>query len=152
MKTDRQAMILTLISEYQIETQEELQARLQEAGFRVTQATISRDMRELRVNKVTAENGKQCYAILSPKDPDYVERFTRVFLNGYSSCELAGNILVLKTVTGMAMAVATALDNLDYPEVVGCVAGDDTIFAACRSNAEAAVLMKRVREMTGSMN
>ena len=118
MKADRQAKILTLIEEYPIETQEELAEKLMEAGFKVTQATVSRDIRELRLTKVVRNYGRQCYGALSPKDPKYFQRFVRVLQEGYASAEVAGNILVIKTVIGMAMAVATALDNLEFPEIV----------------------------------
>ena len=147
MKVDRQAKILTLIEEYPIETQEELAEKLVEAGFKVTQATVSRDIRELRLTKVVGENGRQRYAILSPKDPDYAERFVRVLQDGYTSAEAAGNILVVKTIIGMAMAVATALDNLEFSEIVGCVAGDDTIFVAVRSEKECLRLQEKIRKL-----
>ena len=147
MKADRQAKILTLIEEYPIETQEELADKLLEAGFKVTQATVSRDIRELRLTKVMHNNGRQCYAVLSPKDPKYFQRFVRVLQEGYASAEAAGNILVIKTVIGMAMAVATALDNLEFPEIVGCIAGDDTIFAAVRSNEDCVRLMEKIKHM-----
>lgn len=147
MKADRQAKILTLIQEYPIETQEELADKLVAAGFKVTQATVSRDIRELRLTKVVSPGGRQCYAVLSPKDPNYSERFVRVLQEGYASAETAGNILVIKTIIGMAMAVATALDNLEFPEIVGCIAGDDTIFAAVRSAEDCQKLQEKIRRM-----
>ncbi len=147
MKVDRQAKILTLISEYPIETQEELAEKLVEAGFKVTQATVSRDIRELRLTKVMGDNGRQRYAFLSPKDPDYAKRFVRVLQEGYASAEAAGNILVVKTIIGMAMAVATALDNLEFSEIVGCVAGDDTIFVAVRSPRECIRLQEKIKRL-----
>lgn len=137
-------MILRLISEHKIETQEELQERLQKAGFAVTQATISRDIRELRINKVTNAHGQMHYAILSPEDPDVMARFVRVLRDGYMSCAPAQNLLVIKTVIGMAMAVATALDGMEFPEPVGCIAGDDTIFVATHSCDEAKALARRI--------
>ncbi len=115
MKADRQAKILSLVEECSIETQEELAQKLVESGFKVTQATVSRDIRELRLTKVTKADGHQYYQVLSPQDPMYYQKFVRVLQDGYSSSEPAGNILVIKTVIGMAMAVATALDNLEYP-------------------------------------
>ena len=147
MKVDRQAKILTLISEYPIETQEELAEKLVEAGFKVTQATVSRDIRELRLTKVMGDNGRQRYAFLSLKDPDYAKRFVRVLQEGYASAEAAGNILVVKTIIGMAMAVATALDNLEFSEIVGCVAGDDTIFVAVRSPRECIRLQEKIKRL-----
>ncbi len=147
MKTDRQAKILQLIAEYPIETQEELAERLIEAGFKVTQATVSRDIRELRLTKVVKADGVQCYDVLSPQDPTYFQRYTRVLCDGYASAEVAGNLLVIKTVIGMAMAVATAIDSLEFPEVVGCIAGDDTIFAATHGEEEARVLAAKLKKV-----
>ena len=147
MKTDRQAKILALIAEYPIETQEELAERLIEAGFKVTQATVSRDIRELRLTKVVKADGVQCYDVLSPQDPTYFQRYTRVLCDGYTAAEVAGNLLVIKTVVGMAMAVATAIDSLEFPEVVGCIAGDDTIFAATRGEEEARTLAVKLKKV-----
>ena len=147
MKADRQAKILSLVEECSIETQEELAQKLVESGFKVTQATVSRDIRELRLTKVTKADGHQYYQVLSPQDPMYYQKFVRVLQDGYSSSEPAGNILVIKTVIGMAMAVATALDNLEYPEIIGCIAGDDTIFAAVRTEADCRRLHEKIREM-----
>ncbi len=147
MKADRQARILALITEHPIETQEELADRLVAEGFKVTQATVSRDIRELRLTKVIGANGRQCYAFLSPKDPAYFQRFVRVLQDGFASAETAGNILVIKTVIGMAMAVATALDNLELSEIVGCIAGDDTIFAAARTPEDSVRLQEKIRRI-----
>ena len=84
---------------------------------------------------------------MSPKDPDYAKRFVRVLQEGYASAEAAGNILVVKTIIGMAMAVATALDNLEFSEIVGCVAGDDTIFVAVRSPRECIRLQEKIKRL-----
>ncbi|MBQ7063755.1 MAG: arginine repressor [Firmicutes bacterium] len=146
MKADRQAKILSIIEENHIEKQEELAAKLTEAGYKVTQATVSRDIRELRLTKVTQADGRQCYQVLSPLDPQFFQRYINVLKEGYSSAEPAGNILVIRTVVGMAMAVATALDSMEFSEVVGCIAGDDTIFAATRSAEECRTLLKRLQD------
>ena len=114
-------------------------------GFSVTQATVSRDIRELGLSKVAAPSGRQRYIALGPVRGEGArggeERYVRVLREALSSAEAAGNILVLKTASGMAMAAASALDALGYPEVVGCVAGDDTIFAAAHTAQEARELL-----------
>ena len=147
MKTNRQSKIIEIIQKNEVETQDELSALLEKDGFRVTQATVSRDIRELRLTKVIGANGRQCYAFLSPKDPAYFQRFVRVLQDGFASAETAGNILVIKTVIGMAMAVATALDNLELSEIVGCIAGDDAIFAAARTPEDSVRLQEKIRQI-----
>lgn len=136
MKQTRQNKILELIAVQEIETQEELAKRLQEAGFQVTQATVSRDIRELALTKVTGKNGRPKYASLDYGGvvrTEYSERYAKVLQSGMVSMEQADNLLVIKTVSGMAMAVATAVDALGIDEIVGSIAGDDTIMCAVRS-------------------
>lgn len=130
MKIERQTKILQLISQHDIETQEDLANKLIEEGFIVTQATISRDIRELRLTKIATADGKQKYVVLQNKETKMNEKFIRVFFRDgfFSSMDRAGNLIVLKTLNGLAMAVAAAIDSLQYDEVVGCIAGDDTIF------------------------
>ncbi len=106
MKVSRHAKIVELINQYNIETQEELAEQLNKAGFQVTQATVSRDIRDLRLTKVAGENGKQKYVILQVPEKDMKEKYMRILKDGYVSMEMAQNILVVKTVSGMAMAVA----------------------------------------------
>ena len=136
MKQTRQNKILELIAVQEIETQEELAKRLQEAGFQVTQATVSRDIRELALTKVTGKNGRQKYASLDYGGvvrTEYSECYAKVLQSGMVSMEQADNLLVIKTESGMAMAVATAVDALGIDEIVGSIAGDDTIMCAVRS-------------------
>lgn len=147
MKTGRHAKILELIQKNEIETQEELSARLEEQGYHVTQATVSRDIRELKLTKVASENGRQKYVVLTEKNSEMSEKFVRIFRDGFVSMDMAQNILVIKTVSGMAMAVAAALDAMKFHEIVGSIAGDDTIMCAVRSVDETAVLMKRLRRL-----
>ncbi|MCI5621200.1 MAG: arginine repressor [Lachnospiraceae bacterium] len=147
MKTGRHAKILELIQKNEIETQEELSARLEEQGYHVTQATVSRDIRELKLTKVASENGRQKYVALTDKSGEMSEKFVRIFRDGFVSMDMAQNILVIKTVSGMAMAVAAALDAMKFHEIVGSIAGDDTIMCAVRSVDETAVLMKRLRRL-----
>ena len=145
MKTRRQAKILELIQRNDVETQEELSAYLVREGFQVTQATVSRDIRELKLTKVAIKGGKQKYTSLYDAGQDLEEKYRRVFKDGVISLDMAQNILVIKTVSGMAMAVAVALDAMDCNEIVGSIAGDDTIMCAVRTVEDTAALMQRLR-------
>lgn len=147
MKVNRHAKIVELINKYQIETQDELAEYLNEAGFKVTQATVSRDIRDLKLTKVPAENGRQKYAVLQSAQNGMTEKYVRILRDGFSSMDMAQNILVLKTVSGMAMAVAAALDAMNWNEIVGCIAGDDTIMCAVRSVQETVEVMGRLRKI-----
>ena len=147
MKLARHEKIIELIKEYDIDTQEELAARLNEAGFKVTQATVSRDIRELKLTKVALSNGRQKYVALSENKEDMTEKYVRVFRDGFVSMDMAQNILVIKTVSGMAMAVAAALDAMDCHEIVGSIAGDDTIMCAVRTVEDTTALMGRLRRI-----
>jgi transcriptional regulator of arginine metabolism len=138
VKKTRQSKILELISQYEIETQEELAKQLANAGFQVTQATVSRDIRELSLTKVTGQNGRPKYAVMGygsdlAKANTYSDRYARVLQDGMVSMTQADNLVVIKTVSGMAMAVAAAIDALGIEEIAGCIAGDDTIMCAVKT-------------------
>ncbi len=148
MKSGRHAKILELIGKYDIETQEELSARLLEEGYPVTQATVSRDIRQLKLTKVSQGDGRQKYTAFLENGRELDERYTRVFREGFISMDMAQNILVIKTVSGMAMAVAAALDHMDCSEIVGSIAGDDTIMCAVRTVEDTVQLMERLRRIT----
>ena len=137
MKIARHAQIIKLINQYDIETQEELAKKLEESGFAVTQATISRDIRQLKLTKVPKENGGSRYA--------------RVLKDAYISVDLAKNILVIKTVSGMAMAAAAAFDEMNWNEIVGCIGGDDTILCVARDDDAALVAAERLKKMVDGM-
>lgn len=137
MKLARHEKIIELIRQYDIDTQEELAARLNAAGFKVTQATVSRDIRALKLTKVAGRQGKSRYAIPESTAPELGDKYSRVLKDAVISMDTGQNIVVVKTVTGMAMGVATALDALKWPEILGCIAGDDTIFCACKSEQQA---------------
>ena len=143
MKTKRHSKIVELINSYDIETQEELAQRLEEDGFAVTQATVSRD---LKLSKVVMANGKQKYSLM-PKQDGISEKYVRILGEAFVSMDMAQNILVVKTVSGMAMAAAAALDSMQMSEIVGCIAGDDTIMAAKRSVEDTVVVMERIRKL-----
>ena len=147
MKTKRQPKMLELIKKHDIETQEELSDYLQKEGYQVTQATVSRDIRELKLTKVAMSNGRQKYAALTEANEDLSEKYTRVFRDAFVSMDMAQNILVIKTVSGMAMAVAAAIDAMHLHEIVGCIAGDDTIMCAVRSVDDTIAVMSRLRKL-----
>ena len=147
MKVNRHAKIVELINKYQIETQDELAEYLNEAGFKVTQATVSSDIRDLKLTKGTAEHGRQKYAVLQSAQNGMTEKYVRILRDGFSSMDMAQNILVLKTVSGMAMAAAAALDEMQIPEIVGSIAGDNTLMCVARSADEGLVLMEKIRKM-----
>ena len=146
MKVDRHAKIVELIGKYEIETQEELAEYLTKAGYQVTQATVSRDIRELKLSKVQAESGKQRYVVFQSQE-GLSDKYIRILKDGFLSMDMAQNILVIKTVSGMAMAVAAALDALKFSEVVGCIAGDDTIMVAVRTVEDTQILMDKIHLM-----
>ena len=147
MKDNRHIKIIELINQYDIETQEELAYRLNEAGFKVTQATVSRDIRVLRLTKIAVDGGKQKYVVLQGEEGDMNEKYMRVLKDGYLSMDMAQNILVIKTVSGMAMAVAAAIDAMKWKEVLGCIAGDDTIMCAIRSEEDTVNVMNKIRRI-----
>ena len=147
MWSDLENRRLELIKKHDIETQEELSDYLQKEGYQVTQATVSRDIRELKLTKVAMSNGRQKYAALTEANEDLSEKYTRVFRDAFVSMDMAQNILVIKTVSGMAMAVAAAIDAMHLHEIVGCIAGDDTIMCAVRSVDDTIAVMSRLRKL-----
>ncbi len=149
MKQTRQGEILKLIHQYEIGTQEELAMRLQESGYAVTQATVSRDIRELKLTKVAGRGGKLRYAMLQQPDQEDAGRLVRVFRDTFVSMDTADNLLVIHTVSGMAMAAAAVLDEMHWGEIVGCIAGDNCIFCAIRSREAAQLVMDRLSKLLG---
>ena len=147
MKLSRQSKIIELIAEHEVETQEELAELLLTAGYPVTQATISRDIRELNLTKVANGAGKQKYIVLRGQEGALPEKYARILKDGFVSMDMAGNILVVKTVSGMAMAVAAAVDAMKLPEIVGCIAGDDTIMAAIRTVEDTKAVMQKLEDI-----
>lgn len=133
MKSERQAKIIEIITNNDIETQDELLVKLAEKGFNTTQATISRDIRELNLTKVAVNGGRQKYALGKDMEYESIKSYKQVLTAGILSVEAAENLIVIKTVSGVAMAVAAALDNINIKGLIGSIAGDDTIFLAVRS-------------------
>ncbi len=147
MKIARHNKIIELINEYDIETQDELASKLRMAGYNVTQATVSRDIRELKLTKVTTDIGRQKYIVVQNKDMKMNDKYIRILRDGFVSMEMAMNILVIKTVPGMAMAVAAALDAMEMNEIVGSIAGDDTIMCAVKGIDETIIVMAKIRKL-----
>lgn len=150
MKIERHSKIVELIGKYDIETQEELAGMLNQNGFNVTQATVSRDIRELKLYKISTGNGKQKYTVLKKNESNLSDKYIRVLRDGFVSVDMAQNILVIKTVSGMAMAVAAALDAISFQEIVGSIAGDDTVMCAVRTVDDTIVLMEKIRKLVSS--
>lgn len=147
VKKRRHEKIVELISRYEIDTQEELADRLCEAGYQVTQATVSRDIRELKLSKIPVGKGRQKYVAFTQDETHLGDKYIRVLREGYISMAPAQNLLVMKTVSGMAMAVAAAVDALKMEEIVGCIAGDNTIMMAMRSEDAALAVMDKIERM-----
>ena len=151
MKLRRHSKIIELINKYEIETQEELLEKLAAAGYKVTQATISRDVRELSIIKIASKTpgneGKQVYVPIAMDDKSAMDRHIRVFKEGVSSIDYAQNIVVVKTFEGMAMAIAACLDGINLSEIIGCIAGDNTIMCLCKTDADAITLMNKLFEI-----
>ena len=148
MKSKRQEKILELIRKHDIETQEDLMRYLSEDGYTTTQGTISRDIRELKLTKVTGSNGKQKYASIRNEDVQVSSKYRRVLSEGILSMESAENLLVIKTVPGMAMACGAAIDSIDVTGVVGCIAGDDTIMCAVKTKEMVAKVIDELEVIT----
>ena len=147
MKTDRHKKILEVIDRYEVGTQEELAKILNNEGYNVTQATVSRDIREMRLTKISVEKGKQKYAAMASSDNEISDRLIRVLKEGFVSMDMAQNILVIKTAPGMAMAVCAAIDALEWNEIVGSIAGDDTIMCAVRTVNDTLLVMNKIKKL-----
>lgn len=148
MKSERQAMIRTLLKEQMIQTQEELAEALRDRGFQVTQATVSRDMKEMHLIKVPAASGGYRYAVPEREGPGLSERLIRMLKDCVLSVEAAGQMIVVKTISGSANTAAEALDSMDMPEILGSIAGDNTIFLAAGDPAGAQRASDRIRQLT----
>lgn len=147
MKTVRQVAILDVIEKQEIETQEELASALNARGIRVTQATVSRDIKELRLLKVLTPSGKYKYATGDQADNNLTDRFIRMLAESLLSVSSANNLIVVKTLSGSANVAAEALDSMHWPEVLGTLAGDNTVLLIIRSNEETITVTSRIREM-----
>jgi transcriptional regulator of arginine metabolism len=147
MKRNRQEKMLELISRYEIDTQDELIARLRECGFDVTQATISRDIRELKIAKMMTGKGTYRYVLPKQSASGSGPKFSTALIDSIISVENACNIVVIKTYPGLANAVAVGIDNMNFSQILGCVAGDDTIMIATRDYDSAEMISQRMHEL-----
>ena len=149
MKYNRQELIISLISEYEIETQEELSERLREKGYMVTQATISRDIREMKLQKVAGSGGKYKYAMPRQAEHTLSQKFRNLLIETVEHVEAANNIVVVRTCAGMASGAAAAIDSMGHDDLLGSVAGDDTVIIVMRTNDTAAELVEELLEIGG---
>lgn len=147
MKTNRQSKIIEIVQKNEVETQDELSALLEKDGFRVTQATVSRDIRELKLTKIPTAGGRQKYAVITDAPENLSKKYERVLREGFLSMDMAQNILIIKTVSGMASAVCAAIDAMKMREIVGSIAGDDTIMCAIRTVDDTYAVMKKIRRI-----
>ncbi len=147
MKYSRHAKILDIIEKNIIETQEELAEKLKEIGMDVTQATVSRDIKELRLIKVLAGDNRYKYASFAQGETTISNKLLTIFTQSFVSCDYANNIVVVKTLPGMAQASASAVDSLKWSDIVGTIAGDDTIMIVCRAEKIAEELVNRFNRM-----
>ena len=148
MKLKRHEKILEIINEKPITTQEELVEELNRVGFKVTQATVSRDIKELRLVKELSPSGRYRYAPASHDETgEHSERLRKIFKESVVSCDTAMNIIVIKTLPGLAMAASSALDGMDIPALVGSVAGDDTAFLAMRDVRSAESFCEEIKKL-----
>jgi transcriptional regulator of arginine metabolism len=147
MKTSRHARILELVNEFDINTQEELLSRLNESGYKVTQATVSRDIKELRLLKTLGSDGKYRYTTGVRNAIDNRSSFENLFSTTALSVDIAENIVVIKTMSGMAQAICASLDNIETENVVGTIAGDDTIFVVVRTAEAGKALVAEFKKL-----
>lgn len=147
MKSARQNKILEIIEKNDIETQDELASRLKQEGFNVTQATVSRDIREMKLTKISNGDGKQKYSTIAGNDSEISERLIRVFKETVVKIDYAQNILVIKTLEGMGMAVGVALDNMQNSEILGTIAGDNTVFCVVRGHQQAMSIIDKLNRI-----
>ena len=147
MKTGRHSMILDIIERFDIETQEEIAEELKKNGFDVTQATVSRDIKELRLIKVLSDNGIYKYATIDKAGSGTNDRFFRIFTESVVSMDYANNLIVIKTIDGSAQAAAAAIDALKWSDIIGCIAGDDTILVVIRNNDAVNHVMRQFKDM-----
>lgn len=144
MRYSRQNKILELISKYEIETQDKLAAMLRKEGFEVTQATISRDIKELQLIKVPSPGGEYVYSM--PKDRQYhpLEKLGRYLMDSFVKLDFTGNLLVLKTLPGNAQSIGAIIDQLEWEEVIGTICGDDTCLLICRDEESQQLIKDRI--------
>lgn len=148
-KKERQAKILEIISEYEIDTQEELTEYLNKNNIQVTQATVSRDINELNLIKVAGKVKKNKYAQVDVKNLSLSQKIVSLFREIVVSITCVNNLIVVKTLSGNASAAGMVVDKMAMPQVLGSIAGDDTLLIVTKSNLDAEIMLKRLKEMMG---
>lgn len=146
-KAKRHIKIREIIAKHEIETQDELVEALKNAGYNVTQATVSRDIKELHLVKVPLPDGRYKYSLPADNRFNPLQKLKRILVDSFVNIDHAENLVVLKTLPGNANAVAALIDNLDWDEIVGTISGDDTILIVCRNKKESEKLTKRFLQM-----
>ena len=147
MKYSRHTKILEIIENKDVETQDDLASELRKSGFQVTQATVSRDIKEMRLIKVLTKDGRYKYASIREKEGVVNERFLKIFRNSVTSLDYAGNIIVIKTLVGSASAAAVSIDALNIKHIVGSIAGDDTIFLVVKEQEMVPDIIRQFKDL-----
>lgn len=148
MKVHRQSKILEIINSTEVETQEDLAEQLKNRGIDVTQATVSRDIKELKLIKVLSSNGRYKYATIATESINISEKLVNILRNSVLFVECINNFVIVKTMSGSGSAAAEAIDSLGYKEIAGSVAGDDTIFIMLRTNEDASEVVRKLNKIT----
>ncbi|MCT4632728.1 MAG: arginine repressor [Firmicutes bacterium] len=147
MKYSRHSKILDIIENYEVETQEELSYFLKNAGFNVTQATVSRDIKELRLIKVLTKDGKYKYSTIKQQESGISDRFIKLFKDSVLSIDSSGNIIVIKTLIGAGNAACAAIDAIDSKDIIGTIAGDDTIFLLVKEGLDIKEVIEKFKKI-----
>lgn len=147
MRYSRQNKILDIINTHEVETQDKLVALLRKSGYKVTQATISRDIKELKLIKTLSSTGKYKYTVGSSVDQPISDRYIKIFRETIQTVSSSGNIIVVKTLSGCANAAGEAIDTLNFPNVIGSLAGDNTLFLVVNDPANVPGLVNKFSEM-----
>ena len=147
MRYSRQNKILDIINSNEVETQERLVALLKKSGYKVTQATISRDIKELQLVKILSSSGKYKYSVGSNNEQPVTDRFIKIFRDTILTVTASGNIIVLKTLTGCANAACEAIDSLNMQNIIGTIAGDNTIFVVANDQSNVSMLVSKFNEL-----
>lgn len=146
-KGQRHIKIREIIANHDIETQDELVDQLKKAGFNVTQATVSRDIKELHLVKVPLMDGRYKYSLPADQRFNPLQKLKRALMDAFVKIDSAGHLLVMKTLPGNAMAIGALIDNLDWEDILGTICGDDTILIICRTPEDTEIVSNRFLEM-----
>ena len=147
MRYSRQNKIIELINTYEVDTQEKLASMLRENGFEVTQATISRDIKDLQLVKTLSSSGKYKYALNQTKDMPVSDRFVKIFKETITSFAASGNLIVVKTLAGCANAAGEAIDSCGLPHIIGSIAGDNTLLLVADAEANVPIILQEFQDM-----